>query len=64
MDPRKPMLRPGVNVKTLQQNTKRGVHGPQNTNVKTWCQCEDITTEHKEEHSWIPENQYLDQVSM
>ena len=48
MDPRKQMLRPGVNKKTLQQNTKRGVHGPQETNVETRCQCEDITTEHKE----------------
>ena len=28
MDPRKPMLRPGINVTPLQQNTERGVHGP------------------------------------
>ena len=59
MDPRKPMLRPGVNVKTLQQNTKRGVHGPQKTNVETRCQCEDITTEHKEERSWTPSKPML-----
>ena len=55
--PRKPMLRPGVNVKTLQQNTKRGIHGSQKTKVETRCQCEDITTEHKEGRSWTPENQ-------
>ena len=26
----------------------------QKTNVETRCQCEDITTEHKEERSWNP----------
>ena len=55
--PRKPMLRPGVNVKTSQQNTKRAFMDPQKTNVETWCQCEDITTEHQEGRSWTPENQ-------
>ena len=30
---------------------------PQKTNVETRCQCEDITTEHKEGVHGPPENQ-------